>query len=135
MPEMLSRVWEFAGATGGAFALAFIVMLASGLVLLALMFAGAAVVVLERFARQVRRLRSVVIAALLVAGMLTFVALQMGSARRARARRRTRSAHCRSRSARRSRSSRSRRRSRGWHCASPRRARWRVSGSSRWSPA
>ena len=50
--------------------------LASGLVLLGLMFAGAAVVVLERFARQVRRLRSVAIAALLVAGMLTFVALQ-----------------------------------------------------------
>jgi lipoprotein-releasing system permease protein len=77
MPEVLARIWDFAGAAGGALALAFIVALASGLVLLALMFAGAAVVVLERFARQVRRLRSVASAALLVAGMLTFVALQI----------------------------------------------------------
>ncbi len=76
MPDLLARIWEFAGATGGALALAFIVLLASGLVLLALMFVGAAVVVLERFARQVRSLRSVAIAAALVAGMLTFVALQ-----------------------------------------------------------
>jgi lipoprotein-releasing system permease protein len=77
MPELLARIWEFAGATGGALALAFIVALASGLVLLALMFVGAAIIVLERFARRVQRLRSVVLAASLVAGMLTFVALQV----------------------------------------------------------
>jgi lipoprotein-releasing system permease protein len=77
MPELLARIWEFAAATGGVLALAFIVALASGLVLLALMFVGAAIVVLERFARQVKRLRSVAIATALVAGMLTFVALQV----------------------------------------------------------
>ena len=74
MPELLARIWEVAGATGGALALAFIVLLAAGLVLLAAMFVGAAVVVLERFARQVRRLRSVVLAMLLFAGGRMLVA-------------------------------------------------------------
>lgn len=77
MSELLARIWEFAGAAGGALALAFIVALASGLALLALMFIGAAIVVLERFARQVKGLRSVALATALVAGMLTFVALQV----------------------------------------------------------
>jgi lipoprotein-releasing system permease protein len=77
MPELLARIWEVAGATGGALALAFIVLLAAGLVLLAAMFVGAAVVVLERFARQVRRLRSVVLAMLLFAGGLTLVAIDV----------------------------------------------------------
>jgi len=77
MPELFARIWELAGATGGALALAFIVLLAGGLVLLAGMFVGAAVVVLERFARQVRRLRSVLLAMLLFAGALTLVAIDV----------------------------------------------------------
>jgi lipoprotein-releasing system permease protein len=43
------------GAAGGALALAFIVALAIGLVALTVLFGGAALVVLERFARQQRR--------------------------------------------------------------------------------
>jgi lipoprotein-releasing system permease protein len=76
MTELAARIWEWAGAAGGTLALAFIVALALGLLALAGMFAGAAVVVLERFARQVRRARSVALAALLVALGLAFVALQ-----------------------------------------------------------
>ena len=77
MAEIAARIWEMAGATGGALALAFIVLLVAGLVLLAAMFIGAAVVVLERFARQVRRLRSVLLAMGLVAAALTFVAIDL----------------------------------------------------------
>ena len=75
MPDLFARIWEVTGATGGALALAFIVLLAAGLVLLALLFVGAAVVVLERFARQVRRPRSVLLAVLLFAAALTIVAI------------------------------------------------------------
>jgi lipoprotein-releasing system permease protein len=46
------------GAAGGALALAFIVLLAIGLLALTVLFGGAAVVVLERFARQQRRWRT-----------------------------------------------------------------------------
>ncbi|MBS1107133.1 MAG: lolE, partial [Deltaproteobacteria bacterium] len=77
MAELFARIWEVAGATGGTLALAFIVLLAAGLVLLAGMFVGAAVVVLERFARQVRRMRSVLLAVLLFAGALTLVAIDV----------------------------------------------------------
>jgi lipoprotein-releasing system permease protein len=45
---------------GGALALGFIVLLAAALALLAVLFAGAAVAVLERFARRTRRVRSAV---------------------------------------------------------------------------
>jgi lipoprotein-releasing system permease protein len=76
MDELAARAWEWAGAAGGTLALAFIVALALGLFALAAMFVGAAVVVLERFARQARRIRSVAIAALLVALGVAFVALQ-----------------------------------------------------------
>ncbi|MCU0668280.1 MAG: ABC transporter permease [Myxococcota bacterium] len=76
MDELAARAWEWAGAAGGTLALAFIVALALGLFALAAMFVGAAVVVLERFARQARRVRSVAIAALLVALGVAFVALQ-----------------------------------------------------------
>lgn len=51
----LQAVWHVVGAAGGALALAFIVLLAIGLVALTVLFGGAAVVVLERFARQQRR--------------------------------------------------------------------------------
>jgi len=47
---------------GGALALAFIVLLAIGLVALTALFGGAAVVVLERFARQQRRWRTTLVA-------------------------------------------------------------------------
>jgi lipoprotein-releasing system permease protein len=77
MSELVARIWAVAGATGGAAALAFIVALAFGLVALAAMFIGAAVVVLERFARQARRLRSVAIGISLVAAGLAFVALEV----------------------------------------------------------
>jgi len=76
MTELAARIWEVAGAAGGTLALAFIVALALGLLALAGMFVGAAVVVLERFARQVRSARSVVLAGLLVALGVAFVALQ-----------------------------------------------------------
>jgi lipoprotein-releasing system permease protein len=46
------------GAAGGALALAFIVVLAIGLLALTALFGGAAAVVLERFARQQRRWRT-----------------------------------------------------------------------------
>jgi len=51
----LQAIWHAVGTAGGALALAFIVLLAIGLVALTALFGGAAVVVLERFARQQRR--------------------------------------------------------------------------------
>src|SRR5690606_2071130 len=51
----LQAIWQAVGAAGGALALAFIVLLALGLLALTALFGGAAVVVLERFARQQRR--------------------------------------------------------------------------------
>src|SRR5690606_18502758 len=51
----LQAIWQAIGAAGGALALAFIVLLAIGLLALTALFGGAAVVVLERFARQQRR--------------------------------------------------------------------------------
>ncbi len=50
-------IWEGAAVAGGALALGFIVLLAIGLVTLTALFGGAAVVVLERFARQQARWR------------------------------------------------------------------------------
>jgi lipoprotein-releasing system permease protein len=76
MDALGARIWEWAGAAGGTLALAFIVALALGLFALAAMFIGAAVVVLERFARQARRVTSIVIAATVVAFGVAFVALQ-----------------------------------------------------------
>ncbi|RIL04404.1 MAG: hypothetical protein DCC71_14275 [Proteobacteria bacterium] len=76
MPDLAARVWEVLGATGGAIALAFIVALAVGLVALAAMFVGAAVVVLERFARQARGWRSVALTGGFVAIGVALVALQ-----------------------------------------------------------
>jgi lipoprotein-releasing system permease protein len=75
--ELLARIWELAGATGGTLALAFIVALVIGLAALAALFVGAAVVVLERFARQARSARSVAIGALVAVLGVAFVALQI----------------------------------------------------------
>jgi len=59
--EVAGPLWTAAGAAGGSLALGFIVVLALGLAALTAMFAGAAVVVLERFARQARRVGSVLV--------------------------------------------------------------------------
>ncbi len=56
----LATVWDLLTTAGGALALSFIVALAVGITALTLLFVGSAVVVLERFARTVRRARSVV---------------------------------------------------------------------------
>jgi lipoprotein-releasing system permease protein len=77
MNDLLARIWTVAGAAGGTAALAFIVALAFGLLALAAMFIGAAVVVLERFARQAHRLSSVAAGVAVVAGGLAFVALEV----------------------------------------------------------
>jgi len=74
MEAVLLRGWDVVGAAGGSLALAFIVLLALGLGALTAMFAGAAVVVLERFARQARRLRS----ALAVAALFALAAALVG---------------------------------------------------------
>ncbi len=55
MPPLLARLWELVGTLGGSFALAFIVLIACGILAMTALFAGAAVVVLERFARIARR--------------------------------------------------------------------------------
>ncbi len=54
--------WDVLSAAGGTLALTFIVALALGINALTLLFLGSSVVVLERFARAVRRRRSVVLA-------------------------------------------------------------------------
>jgi lipoprotein-releasing system permease protein len=77
MHDLLARIWTVVGAAGGTAALAFIVALAFGLAALAAMFIGAAVVVLERFARQAHRLTSVAIGIAVIAGGLAFVALEV----------------------------------------------------------
>jgi len=56
--QVAAPVWAAAGAAGGSLALAFIVLIAAALAALTAMFVGAALVVLERFARQASRLRT-----------------------------------------------------------------------------
>ena len=51
MTSLATLLWDFLAAGGGTLALAFIVALAFGIVALALLFFGSAVVALERFAR------------------------------------------------------------------------------------
>jgi lipoprotein-releasing system permease protein len=65
------------GAAGGALALAFIVLLAIGLLALTALFGGAAVVVLERFARQQRRGRTTAVAWLAWALAAAWVGLDL----------------------------------------------------------
>jgi lipoprotein-releasing system permease protein len=60
----LEAVWDVLSAAGGTLALTFIVALALGINALTLLFLGSSVVVLERFARAVRRPRSVLLAGL-----------------------------------------------------------------------
>ena len=52
--SFLLRAWELAGQAGGTIALVFIVAVAAGLGLLALLYLASALVVLERFARVSR---------------------------------------------------------------------------------
>ena len=60
MPLFGSMLWDALTATGGALALSLIVTIALGISAMTLLFVGSAVVVLERFARAVRRTRSLV---------------------------------------------------------------------------
>jgi lipoprotein-releasing system permease protein len=64
MPSFASNVWDLATALGGTAALAFIVAIALGINALTVLFLGSAVVVLERFARAMRRWRSVALVGL-----------------------------------------------------------------------
>ncbi|MCL4684514.1 ABC transporter permease [Myxococcota bacterium] len=68
-------LWEWVGLAGGALALGFIVLLAIGLVALTALFGGAAVVVLERFARQQSHGRTGIAAFLLWTAGAAWVAL------------------------------------------------------------
>jgi len=74
MNAAAERMIELLTAVGGTFALSFLVLLALGISALTLLFVGSAVVVLERFARPARRVRSLALAtagsALLVAPLL-----------------------------------------------------------------
>jgi lipoprotein-releasing system permease protein len=60
VPSLAVMFWHLLTAAGGAVALALIVAIALGINALTLLFAGSAVVALERFARAARRTRSVV---------------------------------------------------------------------------
>jgi lipoprotein-releasing system permease protein len=73
----LQAIWQAAGAAGGALALGFIVLLAIGLVALTALFGGAAVVVLERFARQQRRWTTTILAWALFTLAAAWVALDV----------------------------------------------------------
>jgi lipoprotein-releasing system permease protein len=61
---VLQAFWDVLSAAGGTLALSFIIALALGINALTILFLGSSVIVLEGFARAVRRLRSVVIAGL-----------------------------------------------------------------------
>jgi lipoprotein-releasing system permease protein len=69
----LANLWELLTALGGGFALSLIVALALGIAALTLLFAGSAVVVLERFARARRSPAALIAAALLGAVVMGFV--------------------------------------------------------------
>jgi lipoprotein-releasing system permease protein len=75
--QVAGPLWTAAGAAGGSLALGFIVLIAVGLAALTAMFVGAAVVVLERFARQSRRLRSALLAGAAWAVAAALVALDV----------------------------------------------------------
>ncbi len=77
--DLLARLWQVVGAAGGTLALAFIMALAAGLLAMTCLFAGAAVVVLERFARLVRRPGGVVGAALVWSLVVGSIALEVGT--------------------------------------------------------
>jgi len=65
-----AAITDWLGAAGGSLALSFIVALALAICATFALFVGSAVVVLERFARATRRLRSVLLATLIWAALL-----------------------------------------------------------------
>lgn len=69
--------WDVLSAAGGTLALGLIVALALGINALTLLFLGSSVVVLERFARAVRRPRSVVIAGACAAPLVGALAAEL----------------------------------------------------------
>jgi len=73
----LEALWDLVSAAGGTLALSFIVALALGINALTILFLGSSVVVLERFARAVRRPRSVVIAGLCAAPLAGGLAFEL----------------------------------------------------------
>ena len=70
MPTLAADLWSVLSAAGGSLALTFIVALSLGIAATTVLFLGSAVVVLERFARATRRMRSVVIVTIFWAGLL-----------------------------------------------------------------
>jgi len=60
MESLVSMLWDLLTAAGGTVALALIAAIALGINAMTLIFAGSAVVALERFARVARRTRSLV---------------------------------------------------------------------------
>jgi lipoprotein-releasing system permease protein len=70
MTGLMSELWGALSVAGGSVALAFIVTLALGICSLAVLFFGSAVVVLERFARAVKRPLSVILVTLVWALLL-----------------------------------------------------------------
>jgi hypothetical protein len=75
-----SMFWDVLTAAGGTVALALIVVLALGINAMTLLFAGSAVVALERFARAARRWQSVAGFGLLWSGVLGAGAVYLRSA-------------------------------------------------------
>jgi len=67
---LAAQLWEWLTAAGGTLALSFIVAIALGICANTVLFLGSAVVVLERFARATRRLRSVAIVTVVWAALL-----------------------------------------------------------------
>jgi lipoprotein-releasing system permease protein len=70
MTPFATQLWEWLTAAGGTLALSFIVAIALGICANTVLFLGSAVVVLERFARANRRLRSVAIVTVVWAALL-----------------------------------------------------------------
>jgi lipoprotein-releasing system permease protein len=73
----LAAIWDVLSAAGGTLALTFIVALALGINALTILFLGSSVVVLERFARAVRRPRSIAIAGLCAAPLAGALAFEL----------------------------------------------------------
>jgi lipoprotein-releasing system permease protein len=71
MPVFAAMLWDVLSTAGGTLALTFIVALAVGINALTLLFLGSAVVALERFARALRRWRSVVTAGVVWSALVT----------------------------------------------------------------
>jgi lipoprotein-releasing system permease protein len=72
--EVATTLWSALAAGGGTLALSFIVVLALGILALALFYLGSAVVVLERFARGARRWRWVAVFAVAVSAIAAAMA-------------------------------------------------------------